>query len=208
MTICKWFCEAIYLANFARKTMFSFSKYSEKIGFSKKLRWNMICLVLSGKMIFLFPENIIVFFRRKMQDDLSQKKYMEIWYFLQMSQKDGFSKKKNHSGIWSFLYYLERWYFFPPENMIFFLWTENERWSFSRNTWKYDIFVYMYKCYKYDITLLQKKSKMIFSQKNTLKGDWHSRLHSRKSSNDSLYFYGDLHRRFHILLSSEKNQET
>ena len=29
--------------------------------------------------------------------------------------------------------------------------------------------VYMYKCYKYDITLLEKKSKMIFSRKNTLK---------------------------------------
>ena len=28
--------------------------------------------------------------------------------------------------------------------------------------------------------------------------------HSRKSSRDSLYFYGDLHRFFHILLSSEK----
>ena len=64
--------------------------------------------------------------------------------------------------------------------------------------------VYMYKCYKYDITLLEKKLKMIFSRKSTLKGDWHSRSHSRKSSNDSLYFYGDLHRRFHILLSSEK----
>ena len=66
--------------------------------------------------------------------------------------------------------------------------------------------VYMYKCYKYDITLLQekKKSKMIFSPKNTLTADWHSRSHSRKSSKDFLYFYGDLHRRFHILLSSEK----
>ena len=31
--------------------------------------------------------------------------------------------------------------------------------------------VYMYKCYKHDITLLQKKSKTIFSRKNTLKGD-------------------------------------
>ena len=31
--------------------------------------------------------------------------------------------------------------------------------------------VYMYKCYKYDITLLPKKAKIIFSQKNTLKGD-------------------------------------
>ena len=31
--------------------------------------------------------------------------------------------------------------------------------------------VYMYECYKYDITLLQKKSAVIFSRKNTLKGD-------------------------------------
>ena len=33
--------------------------------------------------------------------------------------------------------------------------------------------------------------------------DWHS----RKSSNNSLYFYGDLYRRFHVLLSSEKSQQ-
>ena len=30
-------------------------------------------LVLSRKMIFLFLENMILFFRRKMKDDLSQK---------------------------------------------------------------------------------------------------------------------------------------
>ena len=59
----------------------------------KKLHWNMIFLVSSGKMIFLFPENMILFFRRKMKDDLSQKKYMEIWYILQMFRKDGLSKK-------------------------------------------------------------------------------------------------------------------
>ena len=29
-------------------------------------------------MILLFPENIILFFRRKVKDDLSQKNYMEI----------------------------------------------------------------------------------------------------------------------------------
>ena len=34
--------------------------------------------------------------------------------------------------------------------------------------------------------------------------DWHP----RKSSSNSLYFHGDLYRRFHILLSSKKNQET
>ena len=46
------------------------------------------------------------------------KKYTEIWYFLQTFWKDGLSKK-GHAGSWSFLYYLERWYFFP-ENMIFY----------------------------------------------------------------------------------------
>ena len=32
-------------------------------------------------------------------------------------------------------------------------------------------FVYMYECYKYDITLLPKKLKKIFSRENALKGD-------------------------------------
>ena len=34
----------------------------------------MIFPVLSGKMIFPFPENMIWFFRHKVKDDLSQKK--------------------------------------------------------------------------------------------------------------------------------------
>ena len=34
--------------------------------------------------------------------------------------------------------------------------------------------------------------------------DWHP----RKNSSNSLYFHGDLYRRFHALLSSEKKQET
>ena len=55
----------------ARKTIFSFSRCPEKMVFPKKLRWNMIFLVLSGKMIFLFPENMILHVRRKMKEDLS-----------------------------------------------------------------------------------------------------------------------------------------
>ena len=99
----------------------------------KKSGWNMIFLVLSGKMIFFFRKNFFSLDGKwKM---IFLKKYMKIWCFL-------------------------------------------------------------YICINV--------TNIIFSRKNTLKGDWHSRLHSRKSSNDSLYFYGDLHRRFHILLSSEK----
>ena len=40
------------------------------------------------------------------------KKYTEIWYFLQASWKDGLYRR-GRAGTWSFLYYLERWYFFP-----------------------------------------------------------------------------------------------
>ena len=179
----------------ARKAIYSFSKCSKKMIFPKKWRWNMIFLVLLGKMIFLFPENIISFFRQKMKDDLSQKTTWNYDIFFKCSQKmifpkqshwnmiflvvvsgkmifffpeniilffrwkmkDDLSQKihgntiflsnapktlsfeKNRAGIWSFLYIWKDGFFFP-ENVIFFLSTENERWSFSRNTWRYDIF--------------------------------------------------------------------
>ena len=77
----------------ARKTIFYFSKCFEKMVFPKKSDWNMIFLVLSGKIIFLFPKNMILFFTHKRKYDLSQKKYLDIWYFLQMFWKYGLSKK-------------------------------------------------------------------------------------------------------------------
>ena len=50
------------------------------------------------------------------------------WYF-----------QKNCAGIWSFLYYRERWYFFFPKIWSY---TLNRKWkvSFLKNTRKYDIF--------------------------------------------------------------------
>ena len=89
----------------ARKTIFSSSKFSEKIIFPKKSNWKMIFLVSSRKIIFLFPENMTLFFRQKMEDDLSQKKYVEIWYILDMFWKDGLYRKDNISGIIG-----KRWY--------------------------------------------------------------------------------------------------
>ena len=59
---------------------------------SKNMRWNMIFLVLSRNIIF-FSKNMILFFRRKIKHDLSQKKYLKIIHFLQMFWKDGLSKK-------------------------------------------------------------------------------------------------------------------
>ena len=55
-----------------------------------------------------------------------------------MPPKDGLSKK-NGIGVWSFLYYLERWYLISGKYNIFY-WTENEIRFFSRNTCKNDIF--------------------------------------------------------------------
>ena len=48
--------------------------------FQKKTHWNMVHLVLSGKMVFLSPENMILFFRCKMKDHLSQKNFMEHFF--------------------------------------------------------------------------------------------------------------------------------
>ena len=53
----------------------------------------MIFLVLSGKMIFLFPENIILFFRRKMKDDLSQKNTWKYDIFFKWPEEMVFSKQ-------------------------------------------------------------------------------------------------------------------
>ena len=77
----------------ARETIFSFSKCSEKIIFPKKSHWNMIFLVSSGKIIFLFPENMVLFVRRKMKDNLSQKNTWKYDAFFKCSEKMVFPKK-------------------------------------------------------------------------------------------------------------------
>ena len=68
-------------------------------------------------------------------------------FLFRMSWKDGFSKK-NCAGIWSFLYYWERWYFFFPKiwsytldgkwKMIF-LKKYTEIWYFLQAFWKYGL---------------------------------------------------------------------
>ena len=103
----------------ARKTIFYFSKCSEKIIFSKKSHWSIIFLVLSEKMIFLFPENLILFFRRIVKDDLSQKNKWKYDIFFKCSGKMVFPKKLHWNMI--FLVLSEKMVFLHPENMIFFL---------------------------------------------------------------------------------------
>ena len=89
--------------------------------------------------------------------------------------------------------------FFPGKYDIFSL---DGKWKMIFLKRNLETWHFLYICINITNMILPfcKKSKMN-CQKNT-KGDYW--LHSRKSSNNSLYFHGDLNRRFHILLSSEK----
>ena len=148
------------------KNLFFFFKCSEKMVFPKKLHWNIICFVLPGKMIFLFPENMIWFLRQKMKDDLSKKSTWKYDIFFKYSEKMVFPKKSHWNMTFLVLpgkivfFYLKIWYFFFGRNwkMIFLK--------------KYmEIWYFLYMCIN-----VTKKAKTIFSRENTIKGDWHSRL--------------------------------
>ena len=167
---------------------------------------NMIFLVSSGKMIFLLPENIL-FFRRKMKNDLSQKKYMEIWYFLQMFCKIGLSEKTEMEYDLSYIMRKDAISFSWKYDIV--LRTENERRSFSTNIWKYDVFCMLVKvaflfptnmkwsfCQKSKDELFPKNGHKDDISGITEKDGTHPRkddigildLNSRKSSNGSCTF--------------------
>ena len=101
-----------------QKTIFSFSKCSEKMVFPKKLPWNMIFLVLSRKMIFLYYWKCDLILYTENEGWPFSKNYMEIWHFLQMFWKGGLSKKLHWNLI--FLVLSGKMIFLFPENMILF----------------------------------------------------------------------------------------
>ena len=144
--------------------------------FSKNSRWNMIFLVLSWKMILLFPENMILSLGRKKKDNLSQKKYTEIWWnFLQTFWKRwSFQKRPRWDMIFLVLsgkmgFFSWRYGTFP--------WAESQRWSFSKSTCKYGIFcVHVRMLQTWRHAPLSKKIKYGIISQNTPKGDWRSRL--------------------------------
>ena len=59
-----------------------FFKCSEKMVFSKMLHWDMIFLVLSGKIVFFFAKTWYFFLGRKLKDDLSQETHGTMIFFL------------------------------------------------------------------------------------------------------------------------------
>ena len=183
-----------------------FFQTSWKDGLSKKitLEYDLSCIIRKDDISFSRKYDLIP--QMKNERWSFSKKYTEIWYFLQTFWKDGLSKK-GRAGTWSFLYYLERWYFFP-KTWYFFL---NRKWE--------TIFLKKYMeiyflCARTGVTNMAPRPSVKKSQRWSYPAKIHLKVidvldwHPRKSSSNSLYFHGDLYRRFHALLSSEEKQET
>ena len=79
----------------------------------------MIFLVLSGKIIFLFLENLIFFFRWKMKNDLSQKNTWKYNIFFKCPERWSFLKKLHCNMI--FFVLSGKMVFFPGKYDIFSL---------------------------------------------------------------------------------------
>ena len=99
-----------------------------------------------------------VFFRRKRKDELSQKNTWKYDVFFKGSEKMVFPKKA-HWNMISFVISKNMVFLFFPKILYFFL-KQKMKDDLSQKLHGNMIFsVYMYKCYKYDITLLPKKQR-------------------------------------------------
>ena len=87
------------------------------MGFLKRLFGNIIFFVLLEKMIFLFPENMILPLRRKMKDDLSQKNTRKYDISFKCSEKMVLSKGTSPGHdlsciIWKDVFFFWKHFFF------------------------------------------------------------------------------------------------
>ena len=145
------------------------------MAFPKKSCWNLIFLVLSGRIIFLFPENMILPPDGKWKMIFLKKIHRNMIFSSNVLKRWSFQKGPRWDMI--FLELSGKMVFFFKKTWYFFL-----RWKvrgdLSQEIHRNMIFsVYTYGCYKRGATpLCQKKSKMVLSHKNTPKGDWRLRL--------------------------------
>ena len=164
------------------------------------------------------------FFRGKWKMIFLKKVHGNMIYSSNVLKRWSF--QKNRTGIWSFFYHQEIWHFFFPK-MWYFFYRRKMKDNLSQKIHANMIFVV---CSVKMVFLFPANMKLRFCPKikddlfpkNTLrddisditeKDDLYPRKddfgildwHSRKSSNDPSYFYGDLFKDFHILLSNGKN---
>ena len=129
-----------------RKTIFSFAKCSEKMVFPKNCAGIWSFLYYLERWHFFFPKissysldgTWKMIFLKKLHGNMTfSPNAPERWFFLK--------KKKNRTGIRSFLYYLERW-FFSRKLWYFFFGLKIKDDLFQEIHGNMIFSVYMYKC--------------------------------------------------------------
>ena len=142
----------------------------------KKYLWNIIFLVLSGKLIFIFPElwsytlggKWKMIFLKKIHGNMTfSSKFLKRWSFQKGPRRDMI-----------FLVLSGKMVFFSQKHDIFSL---GRKWevAFLRKymeIWHFCVHARALQTWHH--APLSKKSKMVLSRKNTPKGDWRSRLTS------------------------------
>ena len=119
----------------------------------------MIFLALLGKIMFLFPENMVLFFRRKMKDDLSQKNTWKYYIFCECSEKIVFPEISHWNMV--FLVLSKKDDVFFSKNMILSFRLKMKHNLSQNSTWKYDTFC---KCSEKMVFQKNSHMNMIFLQ--------------------------------------------
>ena len=192
-----WFL--IRTSNIARKTKFYFSRRPEKMVFPKKSWWNMISLVLSGKMIFLFSENMILPLDGKWKMIFVKKNTRKYDIFFKCSEKMVFSKEIITLGYDLYCIIWKDGIFSRKHDIS----SLEGKWEASFSKKYMEIWNFM--CTRTGVTnvapcpSVKKNQTWFYTAKIHLKVidvlDWHS----RKNSSNSHFSYIDL---------QKKNQET
>ena len=170
----------------------------------------MIFLALSGKMIFLFPKIWSYSLGKKWKMIFLKKKKKNTWKYdilFKCSEKMVFSERSSGNIVFLVLSGKTVFFFFPKMWCFFF--GQKMKDNLSQEIRGGTKFLYI----PTSVTNLtsrppaKKNQRWSYPAKIHLKVTEILDLHSKKSSNNSLYFYGDLYRRFHTLLSSEKTRK-
>ena len=110
--------------------------------------WSAVLTKFTDQKAFMLQRNFLYMANCYFGSDYERwkmiflKKYMEIWYFIQMFWKDGLSKKKSHWNMMVHVLSGKIVCFYPKIRVFFFL---DGKWKmiFLKNAWKYDNFLYI-----------------------------------------------------------------
>ena len=156
----------------------------------------MIFLVLSVRIMFLFPKNLILHLTRKMKEDLSQKNTRKYHIFFKSSEKMVFSKRVAPGYYLSCIIWKDGIFF--PKTWYFFFGQE------VRGDLSQEIHgIWYFLCICTSVTNVVSRPSAKKNQRWSYPAKMHLKVidvldwHPRKSSSNSLYFHGDLYTRFH-----------